>query len=76
MYKNGPHAERVKALHFSIAIFTLLKLRLAAATHNFNGVKIIYICTICSDLKNGGQLFSNLAGWCHILSLTYLKYGT
>ena len=29
-----------------------------------------------SDLINWGQLFSNLAGWCHILSLTYLKRGT
>ena len=29
-----------------------------------------------SDLTNGGQLFSNIAGWCHILSLTYLKCGT
>ena len=30
-------------------------------------VKIIQIW------QNGGQLFLNLAGWCHILSLTYLK---
>ena len=33
-------------------------------------VKIIQIW------QNGGELFSNLAGWCHILSLTYLKCGT
>ena len=26
--------------------------------------------------QNGVQLFSNLAGWCHILSLKYLKCGT
>ena len=26
--------------------------------------------------KNGGQLFSNIADWCHILSLTCLKGGT
>ena len=26
--------------------------------------------------QNGGQLFSNLADWCHILSLTYLKCGS
>ena len=25
-----------------------------------------------SDLTNGGRLFSNIAGWCHILSLTCL----
>ena len=25
--------------------------------------------------QNGGRVFSNLAGWCHILSLTYLKCG-
>ena len=37
---------------------------------NFKWVKIIQIW------QNGGQLFSNLAGWCHILSLTYLKFGT
>ena len=29
-----------------------------------------------SDLTIGGQLFANLAGWCHIWSLTYLKCGT
>ena len=40
------------------------------AIHNFKWVKIIQIW------QNGGQLFSNLAGWCHILSLTYLKCGT
>ena len=30
------------------------------AIHNFKWVKIIQIW------QNGGQLFSNLAGWCHI----------
>ena len=43
---------------------------LADAIHNFKWVKIIQIS------QNGGQLFTNLAGWCRILSLTYLKYGT
>ena len=38
-------------------------------TH-FKWVKIIQIW------QNGGQFVSNLAGWCHILSLTYLKCGT
>ena len=33
-------------------------------------VKIIQIW------QNGGQLFSNIADWCRILSLTYLKGGT
>ena len=56
--------------NYSIWIFTHLKLCLADAIHNFKGVKIIKIW------QNGGQLFSNLAGWCHILSLTYLKCGT
>ena len=40
------------------------------AIHNFKWVKIIQIW------QYGGQLFSNLAGWCLILSLTYLKCGT
>ena len=44
-----------------------MKLCLADAIHNFKWAKIIQIW------QNGGQLFSNLAGWCHILSLTYLK---
>ena len=56
--------------NYSIWIFTHLKLCLADAIHNFKWVKIIQIW------QNGGQLFSNLAGWCHILSLTYLKCGT
>ena len=40
---------------------------LADAIHNFKWVKIIQIW------QNVGQLFSNIAGWCHILSLTYLN---
>ena len=51
--------------NYSIWIFTHLKLCLADAIHNFKWVKIIQIW------QNGGQLFSNNAGWCHILSLTY-----
>ena len=51
-------------------IFTHLRLCLADAIHNFKWVQIIQIW------QNGGQLFLNLAGWCHILSLTYLKRGT
>ena len=50
--------------------FTHLKFCLADAIQNFKWVKIIQIW------KNGGQLFSNLAGSCHILSLTYLKCRT
>ena len=56
--------------NYSIGIFTHLKLCLADAIHNFKWVKIIQIW------QKGGQLFSNLAGWCHILSVTYLKCGT
>ena len=56
--------------NYSIWIFTHLTLCLADAIHNFKWVKIIQIW------QNGGQLFSNLAGWCHILSLTYFKCGT
>ena len=41
----------------------------ADAIHNVKWVKIIQIW------KNGGQLFSNIAHWCHILSLTCLKSG-
>ena len=47
-----------------------LKLCLADAIHNFKWAKIIQIW------QNGGQLFSNIAGWYHILSLAYLKCGT
>ena len=43
---------------------------LADAIHNFKPVKIIQIW------QNVGQLFSNIADWCHILSLTCLKGGT
>ena len=56
--------------NYSIWIFTHLKLCLADAIHNFKWVKIIQIW------QNGGQLFSNIADWCHILSLTCLKGGT
>ena len=51
-------------------IFTHLKLCLADAIHNFKWVNIIQIW------QNGGQLFSNIADWCLILSLTCLKDGT
>ena len=61
--------EFTKALNpltnYSIWIFTHLKLCLADAIHNFKWVKIIQIW------QNGGQVFSNHAGWCHILSLTF-----
>ena len=53
--------------NYSIWIFTHLKLCLADAIHNFKGVKIIQIW------QNGGQLFSNLADWCHVLSSICLK---
>ena len=56
--------------NYSIWIFTHLKLCLADAIHNFKWVKNIQIW------QNGGQLFSNIADWCHILSLTCLKGGT
>ena len=42
---------------------------LADAIPNFKWVKIIQIW------QNGGQLFSNIADWCHIFSLTCLKGG-
>ena len=51
-------------------IFTHLKLCLADAIHNFKWVKIIQIW------QNRGQLFLNIADWCHIFSLTCLKGGT
>ena len=50
--------------------FTHLKLCLADEIHNIKWVKIIQIW------QNGGQLFSNIAGWCHILSLPCSKGGT
>ena len=49
--------------NYSIWIFTHLKLCPADAIHNFKWVKIIQI------RQNGSQLFLNLAGCCHILSL-------
>ena len=55
--------------NYSIWIFTRLKLCLADAIHNFKWVKIIQIW------QNRGQLFSNIADWCHILYLTCLKGG-
>ena len=55
--------------NYSIWIFTHLKLCLADAIHNFKWVKIIQIW------QNGGQLFSNIADWSHILSPTCLKGG-
>ena len=55
--------------NYSIWIFTHLKLCLADAIHNFKWVKIIHIW------QNGGHLFSNIADWCHILSLTCLMCG-
>ena len=60
----------LQAPNYSIWIFTHLKLYFADAIHNFKWVKIIQIW------QNGGQLVSNIAGWCHILSLTYLECGT
>ena len=51
-------------------IFTHLKLCLADAIHNFKWVKIIQIW------QNGDELFSNIAGWFHIWSLTCLKGGS
>ena len=56
--------------NYSIWIFTHSKLYLADAIHNFQWVKIIQIG------QNGGQLFSNIADWCHLLSVTCLKGGT
>ena len=56
--------------NYSIWIFTHLKLFLADAIHNIKWMKIIQIW------QNGGQLFSNIADWCGILSLTCLKGGT
>ena len=49
--------------------FTHLKLCFADAIHNFKWVKIIQIW------QYGGQLYSNIADWCHILALTWLKGG-
>ena len=48
-------------------ILTPLKLCLADAIHNIKWVKIIQIW------QNGGQQISNLADYCHFLSLTGLK---
>ena len=65
----------IRALTFNrqiiqFLIFTHLKLCLADAIHNFKWVKIIQIW------QNRSQLFSNLIGWCQILSLTFLKCDT
>ena len=67
---SAHNAMRETILLYSIWIFTHLKLCLADAIHNFKWVKIIQIW------QNGGQLFSKISGWCHILSLRYLKCGT
>ena len=60
----------LKPPNYSIWIFTHLKLCLADAIHNFKWVKIIQIW------QYGGQLFSNIADWCHILILTCFKGST
>ena len=52
--------------NYSIWIFTHLTLCLADAIHNVKWVKIIQMWQI------GGQLFSNIADWCHILSLSHV----
>ena len=72
VYKNIAALQGLNLLppNYAIYILTHLKLCLADAINNFKCVKIIQIW------QNGGQLFSNLADWCHILSLTYLKCGT
>ena len=68
--------QMFKVKHVSILyspktwISTPLKLCLADAIHNFKWVKIIQIW------QNGGQLFSNIADLCHILSLTCVWGGT
>ena len=59
-----------KPPNYLIGIFTHLKLCLTDAIHNFKWVKLIQIW------QNGGQLFTNLADWCHIMALTCLKGGT
>ena len=60
VYTRVFHRFNPLTANYSIWIFTHLKLCLADAIHNFKWVKIIQIW------QNGGQLFSNLADWCHI----------
>ena len=62
----GNDALTLEPPNYSIWLFTHLKLCLADAIHNFKWVKIIQIW------QNGGQLFSNIADWCHILSLSHV----
>ena len=50
---------------YLIGIFTLLKLCLGDARHNFKCVTILHIW------PHGGQLFRNRADWCHVLNLTF-----
>ena len=64
------HFNPLSAKLFNLNIFTHLKLCFADAIHNFRWVKIIQIW------QNGGQLFSNIAGWCHILFWPCLNGGT
>ena len=56
--------------NYSIWIFIHLMLCLADAIHNFKWVKIIPIW------QNGGQPFSNISDWCHILSWPCSNGGT
>ena len=63
---NWPFNRQIVQFEFSptwSCVSRHLKLCLADAIHNFKWVKIIQIW------QNGGQLFSNLAGWCHIFYL-------
>ena len=51
----------------SSSILLIIDIRAMSAIHNLKWVKIIQIW------QNGGQKISNLADWCHFLSLTGLK---
>ena len=70
MWGINPLNAKLFNLITIIWIFIHLKLCLADAIHNFKWLKIIRIW------QNGGQLFSNIADWCHILALTCLRGGT
>ena len=62
---SGPAVKGLYPPNYLIWIFTHLKLFLADAIHNFKWVKIIQIW------QNGGQLFSNIADWCHMFKRWY-----
>ena len=76
------HTSFYILLHFVLSYYYIIEQRfwgayivLASAIVQSSVNQYVYT-KIIQIWQNGRQIFSNLAGWCHILSSTYLKCGT